>query len=281
MAVIYSLSDLILGTTTSSQLPSGKAIFPSDLNSKYYMMLNFCEYQRENLNQVGTAYTVDSIRLPIPNNLMDGYSVEYGEEEIGTAAGAAFNGSSILGPLSGVVGGALGSAAGAAVSAGISNVLSQGGPGAVSGASSAASLASISLGKTSNPFMTVMFKNPKYKTYEFSWRLHPRNSAESQQLKNIVNAVKYHMLPDRSSGLGGAGGAVLSYPSLVRCQIIAGDSELYPFKYGVVRDCAFNYAPDGVPSFYKNSKGAPSAIDLKIGIEEVEYFLKSSMGSSI
>jgi hypothetical protein len=83
------------------------------------------------------------------------------------------------------------------------------------------------------------------------------------------------MSPDRSSGVGGA---ILSWPSLVKCQVVAKGAELYPFKYGVIKDCAFNFAPDGAPSFFRD--GRPTAVDFKVTIQEVEYFLKSSMGSS-
>jgi len=120
-----------------------------------------------------------------------------------------------------------------------------------------------------------MFKSPNYRTYNFSWRFYPRNPQESQSLMSLIKTIRFNQLPQRSQAVGGA---VLTYPSLIRVNLITGNSKLYPFKYGVIENSSFNYAPEGVPSFHRDGK--PSTVDVSFNVKEVEYFLKDSFGGS-
>lgn len=245
----------------------GDYIFPKDLNSDYFMNIVFYEYRRDDLNSIGSTNRLASMRLPIPNNLVDNYGANYSEESLNTLLSAGTNEA-----LEGDIGGLLGVGALAALK-GITGASQN--P-VVSGLSnSLGPIASAMTGLSLNPFLTVMFKSPQYKQYQFSWRLYAKNNQEAQDISDMVTLTRYHMSPDRSVGVGGA---ILSWPSLVKCEISAKGSELYPFKYGVIKDCSFNFAPDGNPSFFKD--GRPTAVDFHITIQEVEYFLKSSMGSS-
>lgn len=237
---------------------TGSGVFPKDLNDKYYFTLDFYAYARQSLMAVGELPSAGTIKLPLPTNLSDSYQVSYEPQELGTALGGSAD------AIAGMAGGnsfLKGAASmGASIAAGAINKTLSGPLGA---------LASAGFGATTNPFMTILFKSPNYKEYSFSWRLYPRNQAEMASLLNIVAAIRYHMLPGQYEG---SGGSVFSYPSLVKCTAVTRAGLLYPFKYGVVKNATFNYAPDGVPSFHRD--GQPSAVDVKIDIQEVEYFLK-------
>lgn len=269
------LTDLLNGLNAKIKptIAGGNYTFPKDLNSDYFLMFNFCEYTREDLNSIGSAPTVAQVRLPIPTNITDAYGVTYAEEQLNTAIAGSVNATAGLD-----FGSLLGIGAGSFVAGALAKAKAAGGLQAdfAHAAGAALPVASALSGLSLNPFSTVMFKSPQYKQYQFGWRLFPKNINESQEMQGIAELIRYHMLPDRS---GGFGGAVLTWPSLIRCQIIAKGVELYPFKYGVVKDLSLNYAPDGAPSFYNSGK--PTAMDLKVTIQEVEYFLKSSRNSSI
>jgi len=263
------LNNLPLGLSAkiNATLSGGNYTFPSDLNSNYYLMFNFCQYTREDLNSIGSAPTIAQVRLPVPTSLTDSYNVNYNEEDLNTAIGGGAS-AALQGDLSGLGG----------VAAAAAGIQALGGT-AIGGAllnSTAGAAASAMSGISLNPFTTVMFKSPQYKQYNFSWRLFPKSQPEALAIRNIATLIRYHMLPDRS---GGFGGAILTWPSLVRCQIVAKGNELYPFKYGVIKDFHVNYAPDGTPSFYKD--GQPTAVEMGLQIQEVEYFLKSKTGSSV
>lgn len=233
--------------------------FPSNLSPNYYMEISFHQYSRQSPLSIGSTQQLGSIRLPIPSNMADTQSVNYAEEDLGAALGGAAG--SIMGNGYGP-GGVVQNAAAALLVGGAAS--------AVAGVSTgAAALGSAKLGLTANPFLTVLFKNPNYRVYNFSWRLFPRNLTESGTLQNIYNSVKYHMVPAESAGFGGA---LLTYPSLVKVKLYAGGRPLIPFKFGVIDNSTFNFTPDGAPSFHRG--GSPSSVDFNISIKEVEYFLK-------
>jgi hypothetical protein len=232
----------------------GNLAFPSDLNGSYYFALNFSQYSRSSILEIGATTPLGVICLPIPNNLADSQSVEYGEEALGTALGGSAEALS----GAGVTGEKIAGVAGSMALGGIQNAL-----GGTAGA-----LASAMTGVQANPFMTVFFKNPNYKSFEFSWRLTPRSQAESVILANIIKTIRNNILPSKSNGFGGA---LLTYPSLAQVHIKTKDGELFPFKYAVIKNATFNYAPDGAPSFYKD--GYATSIDIKISMQEIEYFL--------
>lgn len=264
-----SLASLLnnLGAKIKPTESGGNYTFPSDLNSNYYLMFNFCEYTREDLNSIGSAPTIAQVRLPVPTSLTDSYGINYNEEDLNTAVGAG---------ASAALGGDLLGLGGIAAATGGIEALSKTGIGGALLNSTVGAAASAMTGVSLNPFTTVMFKSPQYKQYNFSWRLFPKNNTEAIAIKNISTLIRYHMLPDRS---GGFGGAIFTWPSLVRCQIIAKGKELYPFKYGVIKDFRVNYAPDGAPSFYKD--GQPTAVEMGLHIQEVEYFIRSNTNSSM
>lgn len=231
---------------------TGVMMFPADLTPSYRFTMDFYQYSRESLLSIGNLGSVGQITLPIPTNLSDSFNVTYETESVGTALGAGVEGLA----SSGFGAGAADAAKGYVASAALRD-------------STFGALASAFMGQTANPFMTVLFKSPNYKEYSFSWRLFPRNQLESNRIIDIVNAVKYHMLP---SYVGGMGGSVFTYPSLIKCAVFSKGGPIYPFKYGVIKNATFNYAPDGTPSFHKD--GRPSAVDLKIDMQEVEYFIR-------
>ena len=234
-------------------------IFPADLSPFYRFTIDFYQYSRESLLSIGDLGSVGQVVLPLPTSLSDSYNVTYETEPMGTALGAgadgALKGLNVSDKFTGGVGGAV---AGLAANAGLTGEFGK--------------LASAALGQTANPFMTVLFKSPNYKEYSFSWRLFPKNQHEANIALSMVNAFRYHALPGQ---VGGVGGSVFTYPSLIKCAAYVRGGILYPFKYGVIKNVTFNYAPDGTPSFHTD--GRPSAIDVKIDCQEVEYFLKDDV----
>lgn len=248
---IGNVIDNLLGVVQTTDTGSFK--FPSNLSANNYMLVNFYQYQRQSPLAVGSAAQRGSLKLPIPANIVDAQSVNYVEEEIGTALG---------GLSQGAMGGTDLGGFGAVPAGGGAAALNKAFPGL-------ATLGGVKFGVSANPFLTVLFKTPNYREYDFSWRFFPRNQAESRTLEAIYKSVKYHMVPAANKGFGGA---LLTYPSLVKVVIVAGNRPLIPFKYGVVKSAAFNFAPDGVPSFHK--AGQPTAVDFRMQIQEVEYFLK-------
>jgi hypothetical protein len=107
--------------------------------------------------------------------------------------------------------------------------------------------------------------------------LTPSNEAESQAIYNMINTFKFNMLPDTS---GAIGGTLLTYPNI--CQISARNGKSnywnYVFKPAVIESFNVNYAGAGQPSFFGTTK-APTAIEIRIGFQEIEFFLQRDYGT--
>lgn len=232
--------------------------FPSDLYSgtgnDYYMSLRFVKYIKRAITSRKEIEPYGSINLPIPNGLVESTQLHYDTKELGTVVG------SFVESLTGSAGDPKTDAITAFA---VEKAAAFAGGNVLSGASAISGLAI-------NPFLTVIFKNPSFKTHNFSWKLIPRNEHESYIIKRIIDTIKYHMLP----GLASRSGVIFEYPEMLLVKLYPNDEYTYKFKPCIVKTFDVNYAPAGGPSFYKIS-GAPTAVEIKLSLQEIEYFTKA------
>ena len=238
--------------------------FPLDLITdfnKYYMSLRFVKYTKRAISDRKRITNDGVIHLPIPNQLNDTTSLSYPNVELGPLMGSFVEaaGSSTSTPLERATMGFEGAAAAA-------SQLITGLPGGneILNASSAIT------GLAINPFTTVVFKGPQFKTHNFSWKFFPKSKQESDRLTEIVQTIKYHILP----GLLTSSGVMFEYPEMVLINISPSEENLYKFKPCIIKSLNVNYAPSGGPSFFRNSLAAPTGIELKMELQEIEYFTK-------
>lgn len=237
--------------------------FPLDLlgiNSNlnpYFMSLKFVKYEKR---AIGDRKSIidqgKDIYLPIPNQLNDTYKVNYSTESLGPMLGA-FVESETSNRSSAETRGYGGEGI---LAQGLQNLL----PSNLLNAVSAVS------GMAINPFMTVVFKNPSFKSHSFAWKFMPKNEKETDELTKIITAIKYHMHP----GLLTSTGVIFEYPEMLLIRLYPDDVHTYKFKPCVVTGLSMNYAPSGGPSFFKNKPGAPTAVEMRIELQEIEYFTK-------
>lgn len=242
---------------------TGSFKFPLDLGNYGFMSFAFQKYSFGTGSALFGQTKIESagnIFLPIPNNLRDNTSVQYQEL-------------SVLDTLTKAGGSLLSSNAGAAqktaltegvnrsttskIFAGLTNAAT---PDAI-----ALGLAQASGGLAVNPFMAVLFKNPTFKSHAFTWKLIPRDSKESGEIKGIINAFKKNMLPGRDPT-----GALFTYPSLVQVRI-SNQNNMYAFKPAVIKSFDVNFASAGTPSFHQDQ--TPTSVDITVQLQEIEYWL--------
>ena len=262
-ASTFLLSQL-RGRDERANLFQGSLTFPLDLITdfnKYYMSLRFVKYTKRAISDRKRITNDGVIHLPIPNQLNDTTSLSYPNVELGPLMGSFVEaaGSSTSTPLERATMGLEGAAAAA-------SQLMTGLPGGneILNASSAIT------GLAINPFTTVVFKGPQFKTHNFSWKFFPKSKQESDMLTKIVQTIKYHILP----GLLTSSGVIFEYPEMVLINISPSEENLYKFKPCIVKSLNVNYAPSGGPSFFRNSLAAPTGIELKMELQEIEYFTK-------
>lgn len=254
-------------------------VFPSDLTQKFWIRFNFKEYRRNLGNS--TTYSKDSIRLPIPTNLLDNYSIQYNVVSLGAIGGESANiVSQFMDDLNAPGGQSaqnnafrnLGSNINDMMNTETVGVLARRAAGAFSDAVGTA--IDQAAGNILNPYVTQAFQGVDFKTHEFTWRFSPRDPNESQQLMFIINRFKLHAAPALSNG-----GMRMGYPSVVTVELYtgaAGNKFLFPFKPCFISGVNVNYAPSGVPSFFKGTN-APTEVELRLSLRENQLELRQDV----
>lgn len=253
--------------------------FPIDLiqpgiDRNFFMAFKFMKYEKRAIQRAPFLRSRGSVRLPIPDNIKDNMSVTYTTPSLGSAVGAVLdsqvgNGSemgttlerltsaSLEGVGSGLAGGAvdfLNRSTPETVRAGFSNYF----------------------GMAVNPYQTVLFEKPEFKSHNFSWKIMPRNEEESARARNIFRTFQYHMSPGISGAItgtqgGGGSGLFFSYPSMVIVSLFPSSTFMYRFKPCVLKSVNVNYAAGSAPSFFKRTN-APTAMTISIQLQEIEYW---------
>lgn len=261
-------------TTTSSTFR-----FPLD-TPKYYMTLQIAEYSRSNLFNLNFQ-TLDTIILPMADQLVDNNSVAYTEEDLGIGVGSILEGGYntataakniqtngfSLDSLRELIQG-LGQTAGGITLQALQSAL-QAAPGATERTVTAAG--QVLTGYSPNQFFTVLLKSPVYKQYVFMWRLFPKNLRESNEIKNII----YKLNNAKAVGKAG-GGAFWKFPKIFRLAYYPNSQYMHKFKPAVIEQLSVNYAPGGTPAFYaadEDQPNPPESVVIQVQFKELEYWL--------
>jgi len=283
-ALVYNTANTIGGFVNSVlNAPPGSAAsyaggeqikYPMDLPENYNINFQFVKYQRRSIFEQPSFPRVGGVQLPIPVNLLDSQSIEWASTQTDPIIGAAIEnglqdyqqGNASLGSIvkqagtGALAGGAVDLAAKAVNGLGFGNLTDQGYQ---------------LLGLAQNPFLTMLFKSPTFKTHSFSWRFAPRSPQESDAIVSIVQAFKTNALPALQPGTKGV---FLSYPNLALITLTPSNY-LYEFKPCAITNVSINYAGGGVPSFFQGTN-APTLIDFRVDLHEIEYWLRENVLSS-
>jgi hypothetical protein len=273
------LVDLYRNTTAGART-NQNITFPDDLISaneerNAYCALRFSRYVRRSIKSPPVLDVASGINLPLPANLRESQSVEYSTESLGPMIGAAADAtaSAISTGGAGGIGGIASSIASNIAIGGAAEAYQRLVPRIpMFGNQIAGAISSLS-GITVNPFQTILFKAPNFKKHSFSWKFIPRTPQESEKIRVIVELFKYHSSPGITTGV------FFSYPEILEIALYPRNEYLYKFKPCVVDNVTVNYAPNG-PSIYR-STGAPTAVEVTLSIQELEYWTKNDYNPSL
>lgn len=234
------------------------------------MQIFIYQYQRTNVLAPATLSGSQYISLPLPLNLLDDTRVSYTEKENNALVGALYDSMSATrnqhgGQASGGVSVASQQLAGRAGLAALSNII----PGA-------GSAVAAGLGIAGNPYLIVEFQSSNFKEHSFNWIFSPNNSAESTALKNIIDALRFNMLPN----LLGGPGVFLGYPSVFLPMIVPNANQLYVMKHCVLRNVQASYTPGGNPPAFQTGTKAPATVGLVLDFLEIEIGLQDTYGQT-
>jgi hypothetical protein len=253
--------------TKINQGGSGNAmIYPADLGP-YYISFHFKKYVRPAPFVDASTEIISSIYLPLPRELIESHTVGWQNQDAG------------------IMGAILDAAEQKAAGGRNDTEKSIGGIGAVATvdrlakdfpiASDIAQGVEQSAGAAVNPIPSVYFKGPTLRQHGFTWEFNPNNPDESTTLKGILNEIKKNSLP--ALAIDGTA-QFLAYPRIVEIRI-HGNDDLILYKQAVVTNVSINYAPQGIPSFFKGTR-EPTFIGLSLSLQEIEYFLSEDFGGT-
>jgi hypothetical protein len=194
-----------------------------------------------------------AIALNVPQNMVVGYRVNYADEELGLLYGnAAAAGREDIGFTQ---------AAGAALI----------------GRSPAAGAISALTKTALNPRKEQLFKSVDFRRFNFDYQFAPKNAAEAEYIRNIINMFKYHMHPEY---LSSANRLAYLYPSEFDIVYYYGTEEhkhLAKVSTCVLTEMTVNYSPNG--QFSTHPDGSPTQINVQLTFLELETLTKERFGS--
>jgi len=138
-------------------------------------------------------------------------------------------------------------------------------------------------GRTPNNFMALVYGGPnEFRQHSFGFKFFPRNRAESNTVKDIIEEFKRGTLPRMALGSGSQTGKNLLDPFFKSPRqhtikfmkggvTTAGNENPYLFKIGksVITAMEINYDPQTSVSFHND--GSPVSIDLSLTFKEIAF----------
>lgn len=226
---------------------------------KYFMQLQFYDYEREGAFSDAKLNTIGTIILPMPLNLAEGLSLDVSDMSFGAFGGEAFESIDRLYKAAQSQNANFKDALKNEASRFVGQVVGRdpdlrrlifrrivGVTPELRGAIDTIT------GTTPNPHLGLTFNGVKLRNYTFSWRLSPNNLIESYNIQEIIRTIKANSLP-RLSPLK----YYLDYPCLVKISLGGafkdfGNSIL--FKHCFIDNFTVDYAPNGSHSFFRQTQ---------------------------
>ena len=221
-----------------------------------------------------------AIALHVPNQLSVRYGAGWSEEETFAMqalinggkegarameeAGKALANGKTDEAKSAIVGGAK------SISSIVANVALSKGPNA--GAMSAMT------GLAPNPMKEQVFKGVDFRTFTMEYQFAPRSYEESNNVKNIIQAFKYHMHPEFKD----ANNFLYLYPSEFDIEYYHGGQEnlnIHRHTSCVLTELNINYTPNG--NFSTFVEGRPTQINVSMTFKELTVLTKELIAQGL
>lgn len=277
-----SVSDVALSTHEKRQWGENALLrYPLNANETYWMKFKLRKYSRKasgNVNEPGNFHT--EIKMPLPVALVDAIKLNYQDIALGIFGGVAVDTASAAYDeyqASKAAGGTTAKnlgAGGKPIVQSMSDFLKHKdnlyaiGRRAVQGSQFLSAAADMVTGTAPNPHMAVTFQGVALKRHTFTWRLSPDSLDESKELEQIILNLQAASLPSIEDTMG----LFLTFPSIA---VVEMNPSLMEFKPCAIDSVVVNYAPNGVPSFFRpetigSDKRYPTEIELTITLRELD-----------
>ena len=208
----------------------------------------------------------DVISLHLEEKPTVKYSANYSNKDLGTLAGVL--GQTGGGDLTDTVKNAanMGGELGSAAILGLAKLPS------MFGGTDVKSVLSASAKVALNPFREVLFEAIDFRSFNFKYRLMPRNKNESQRIFEIIKLFKFHMHPELSENR-----LFFIYPAEFQIAYYFQNKQnkyFHKFAPCVLTDMQVDYGGDQFSSF---RDGHPSEVNLTLSFRETEILTKEKI----
>mgnify|MGYP003135456170 CR=1 FL=1 len=253
-----------------------------------FIKFTIVEYKRKASGRLvgGPSLNADAlgnIILPIPSQLTDANSVDYGQGSLNFVQEAALNAGSSL--IAGNVDRFKSSITRGINQMGnaqdneqlVSNWFAMKAVNALGlgGAVNFNQLTARSSGAVINPNMELLFNGPTLRNFSFQFKFTPRFQKESQVVKSIIRTFKKNMAPRK-----GKGTAMLKTPNVFQIKYIgAAENYLNSIKICALRNITTNYTADG--NFTTYADGAPISSTITLAFTELVPIYNEDYDSSV
>lgn len=205
---------------------------------------------------IGVSDIVGHIFLPLPNQIQENLSNQYGNPDLNNILLGAEIMDSMLGQQTAAAQKTFESAA-IRFGRNLVSKLSSDAGGAINAFT----------GSVPNPFSVAVYERTSPRIHTFDWKLIPMSAEDSLEIKKLVNTLRYYSLPDVSD-------AFLKFPNVFNIAF-AGTDQLFGMSRCFLRDMSVNYTPNNNHSFFGGTY-APTAVQLTCTFQEIEPLTKNS-----
>ena len=251
------------------------------------------------------------VKLPMPNNITDSNSVAWGDDVMNNLSAtmtAGFMKNPLLVGGLGIAGSLISPSVGRALA-----LIASGGGGAEGAQRVAAAMASPQgqaqaavntgaailgalganvspesifargFGVIPNSNVELLFNNVTLRSFQFSWRMSPRDEDEAKEVKKVIRFFKQGMAAKTMQNRAGERSLFLGTPNVFRLQYRTAGGEIIEgvnrIKPCAVVGTAVNYTPDGSWAAY--DEGQPVSCTLSIQLKELEPIFASDYSENI
>lgn len=263
-----------------------------------YLKIEVIEYNAVGFSTTGANSTsskvnyqnkkiLDTIILPIPQNIQDSNAAGWGDDSINNFAAFGIGQVGNFIESEGLVKGLGELFRGAAE--GIGKVAPTGGSQNVStaffsskainilgGNTSFAGVLARSSGQILNPNTELLFNGVKLRSFNFSFDFAPRNATEAEQVRQIMRTFKKNMAPrttDAGSDSGAIGtGLFLKSPNVFQLTYMSGANQhpfLNKFIISALTNMQVNYTGSGTYMTYSDGLKSPVHMKMDLSFQEL------------
>ena len=240
------------------------------------------EYVRKGLTQGPdkSARILGNVILPIPAQLTDTNSVDYGQGSLNFIQEAGMEGATAL--IGGNVDRAKRAVTSLAGQAGantdmVNNWFAMQAVNAlgIGGQLDFNQLLARQTGGVINPNMELLFKGPTLRDFSFLFKFTPRFQKEAQAVRSIIRTFKKNMAPRR-----GVTSATLKTPNIFQIKYIGKAADyLNKMKLCALKNVATNYTADGTFATYTD--GSPISLTMTLSFTEIMPVYNEDYDSSV